>query len=60
VDWSQTKVWGAGGYYARIFLNVKGREPEGTVGMAEYEALRDELTEKLSQLTDPEGNPLPM
>ena len=25
--------------------------------MAEYEALRDELTEKLSQLTDPEGNP---
>jgi predicted AlkP superfamily phosphohydrolase/phosphomutase len=44
VDWSQTKVWGAGGYYARIFLNVKGREPEGTVAMADYEALRDELT----------------
>ena len=58
VDWSQTKVWGAGGYYARIFLNVKGREPEGIVGMAEYEALRDELTAKLSQLTDPEGNAL--
>jgi len=58
VDWSQTKVWGAGGYYARIFLNVKGREPEGTVTMAEYEALRDELTEKLSRLTDPAGRPL--
>jgi predicted AlkP superfamily phosphohydrolase/phosphomutase len=58
VDWSQTQVWGAGGYYARIFLNVKGREPEGTVAMADYETLRDELTAKLSQLTDPSGKPL--
>jgi predicted AlkP superfamily phosphohydrolase/phosphomutase len=56
VDWSQTKVWGAGGYYARIFLNVKGREPEGTVAMADYEALRDELAEKLSKITDLNGN----
>ena len=60
VDWSQTQVWGAGGYYARIFLNVKGREPEGTVAMADYEALRDELAVKLAQLEDPEGNPLPV
>ena len=60
VDWSQTQVWGAGGYYARIFFNVKGREPEGTVAMADYEALRQELTEKLKTLTDPSGNPLPI
>ncbi|MEA5448190.1 alkaline phosphatase family protein [Leptolyngbya sp. CCNP1308] len=60
VDWAQTRVWGAGGYYARIFLNVKGREPQGTVAMADYEALRDELATKLSQLTDPDGNPLPV
>lgn len=60
VDWAQTQVWGAGGYYARIFLNVKGREPQGTVAMADYEALRDELAAKLSQLTDPDGNPLPV
>jgi predicted AlkP superfamily phosphohydrolase/phosphomutase len=32
VDWSQTQVWGAGGYYARIFLNVQGREPQGICG----------------------------
>ncbi|MGB3136192.1 MAG: phosphodiesterase, partial [Nodosilinea sp.] len=55
-----TQVWGAGGYYARIFLNVKGREPQGTVAMADYETLRDELAAKLSDLTDPRGNPLPV
>ncbi|MEO0408704.1 MAG: alkaline phosphatase family protein [Cyanobacteria bacterium P01_A01_bin.135] len=58
VDWSQTKVWGAGGYYARIFINVEGREPQGVVPMAEYEGLRSQLTEKLQTLTDPEGKPL--
>jgi predicted AlkP superfamily phosphohydrolase/phosphomutase len=58
VDWSQTQVWGAGGYYARIFLNVKGREPEGTIAMADYERVRDELTEKLQTLPDPNGKPL--
>jgi predicted AlkP superfamily phosphohydrolase/phosphomutase len=60
VDWSQTQVWGAGGYYARIFLNVQGREPEGIIPMADYESLRAELTEKLAQLTDPDGNPMPI
>ncbi|MEO0984064.1 MAG: alkaline phosphatase family protein [Cyanobacteria bacterium J06639_14] len=58
VNWAQTQVWGAGGYYARIFLNVKGREPQGTVAMADYEALRNELAEKLAQLTTPDGEPM--
>lgn len=31
IDWSRTQAWGTGGYYARIFLNVRGREPEGIV-----------------------------
>ena len=31
VDWSRTTAWGEGGYYARVFLNVAGREPEGTI-----------------------------
>ena len=29
IDWARTRVWGDGGYYSRIFLNVRGREPEG-------------------------------
>jgi predicted AlkP superfamily phosphohydrolase/phosphomutase len=58
VDWSKTQVWGAGGYYARIFLNVQGREPEGTVPLADYERVRSRLAEQLETLTDPDGNPL--
>ena len=46
IDWSRTKAWGDGGYYARIFLNVAGREPEGTVQPEEYEAVRSELKAK--------------
>ncbi len=55
VDWSRTKAWGWGGYYARIFINLEGREPSGVVAAAQYEALRDELSDKLARVTDPEG-----
>jgi predicted AlkP superfamily phosphohydrolase/phosphomutase len=58
IDWSRTKVWGEGGYYSRIFLNVEGREPQGTVPQAEYEALRDELKRKLEAMPDHQGRPL--
>lgn len=58
VDWSRTQAWGAGGYYGRIFLNVAGREPEGIVAMADYEAVRTELAAKLAQITTPAGNPI--
>ncbi len=29
IDWPRTRVWADGGYYSRIFLNVKEREPDG-------------------------------
>ncbi len=43
IDWPRTKAWGDGGYYARVFLNVAGREPEGTIAPEDYEKVRDEL-----------------
>ena len=46
VDWSRTTAWGEGGYYARVFLNVAGREPEGTVAPEEYEAVRADLARR--------------
>jgi predicted AlkP superfamily phosphohydrolase/phosphomutase len=55
VDWSRTTAWGSGGYYARLFLNVKGREPEGIVDPADYERVRDELAERIAAITDREG-----
>jgi predicted AlkP superfamily phosphohydrolase/phosphomutase len=47
VDWTRTRVWSEGGYYARVFLNVQGREPEGTIPASEYESVRDDLTARL-------------
>jgi len=44
----------------RIFVNLRGREPLGSVDPGqEYEALRSELVESLSGLSDPEsGEPM--
>jgi predicted AlkP superfamily phosphohydrolase/phosphomutase len=58
VDWTRTRVWGAGGYYGRFFLNVQGREPQGIVPESEYESLRDELSERLAAIPAPDGSPL--
>ena len=55
IDWSKTKVWGDGGYYARIFLNVEGREPQGIVKPQEVEALRNELKARFEALVDHNG-----
>ena len=58
IDWARTIAWGDGGYYARIFLNVEGREPEGTVPASEYEATRDDLIRRLEALPDDLGRPM--
>jgi predicted AlkP superfamily phosphohydrolase/phosphomutase len=55
VDWERTSAWGEGGYYCRLFLNVAGREPQGTVAQDRYEEVRNELKEKLEALPDNEG-----
>ena len=59
IDWSRTKVWAEGGYYSRVFLNVEGREPEGTIPAADYERFRDELIERISRIPDEQGRPIP-
>src|SRR5206468_884229 len=43
VDWARTTAWGSGGYYGRLFINVKGREPQGLIAPVDYEATRDKL-----------------
>jgi predicted AlkP superfamily phosphohydrolase/phosphomutase len=58
VDWGNTTAWGDGGYYARIFLNVRGREPEGTVAPEDYERVRDDLARRLGEIPDENGNPI--
>jgi predicted AlkP superfamily phosphohydrolase/phosphomutase len=56
VDWNRTTAWGSGGYYARLFLNVKGREPDGIIEPGDYENVRSELAERIAAITDPDGN----
>ncbi len=58
IDWERTTAWAAGGYYARIFLNVEGREPMGKIPARDYEKVRDQIKEMLESLPDHEGRPM--
>jgi predicted AlkP superfamily phosphohydrolase/phosphomutase len=55
VDWDRTTVWSEGGYYARIFMNVQGREPRGTIAAADYQRVRNELQARLEATAGPDG-----
>jgi predicted AlkP superfamily phosphohydrolase/phosphomutase len=58
VDWSRSAAWAEGGYCARIYLNVRGREPSGCVSADEAARLRAHLRAELEALTDPAGEPM--
>lgn len=55
VDWAKTKAWGWGGYYARVFFNVKGRERSGTISPSDLESEKVALTKKIMSIPDREG-----
>jgi predicted AlkP superfamily phosphohydrolase/phosphomutase len=58
IDWSRTVAWGEGGYYSRIFMNVRGREPEGIVAPEDYETVRADLAARLAAIPDEKGDPI--
>lgn len=58
IDWEKTRAWGWGGYYARIFFNVKGREPQGIVDPKNLEAEKNKLMDKVMMIPDDKGNKL--
>jgi predicted AlkP superfamily phosphohydrolase/phosphomutase len=58
VNWEKTRVWSEGGYYARVFLNVKGREPQGVIEPAEYEPFREEIKARFEATADAAGKAL--
>jgi predicted AlkP superfamily phosphohydrolase/phosphomutase len=58
IDFDRTRVWSDGGYYARIFLNVEGREPRGQIAPADLEPFKRNLAARLEATTDPQGRPL--
>ena len=52
VDWSRTKAYALG--LSGVYLNLKGREAQGSVDPGEAAGLKHELIEKLSGLRDEE------
>jgi predicted AlkP superfamily phosphohydrolase/phosphomutase len=59
VDWSRTQAFSAPNPQQGIYVNVQGREPHGIVAAADVERVRDEITERFHELTDPaDGRPV--
>ncbi len=58
VNWSKTRVWSEGGYYARVFFNVQGREPQGVIPAGDYQGFQNEMKTRLEALADDKGQPL--
>jgi predicted AlkP superfamily phosphohydrolase/phosphomutase len=56
VDWSETTAYGLG--INGLYLNLKGREPHGTVEPGQKAEKLQELKEELEKLTDANGNPV--
>lgn len=57
VDFTRTRAWAEGGYYARVLLNVIDREPQGIVKASEYEATRNDLRDRLMSVAGVDGKP---
>ncbi len=53
IDWSRTRAY-AVGTMGNVYLNVRGREPDGVVEPGEYEATRAQVIATMQALADPE------
>ena len=58
IDWKRTRAFfDENPYYPTLWINLKGRQPSGTVEPGEeYETLRSELIDQLKQWRHPETN----
>lgn len=50
IDWKETKAFSYASF-GQIYINLKGREPEGVVDPAEYEKVRDGIINGLKELS---------
>lgn len=53
VDWSETQAYSIG-KAGDIYVNLEGREPEGSVAPEDYESVRSAIADDLRKLSDPE------
>jgi predicted AlkP superfamily phosphohydrolase/phosphomutase len=54
IDWNKTSAFSAPNPQQGIYLNLQGRERDGTVSQDRYDAVRDEVIERFEALTDPD------
>ncbi|MEN3045878.1 MAG: alkaline phosphatase family protein [Candidatus Hydrothermales bacterium] len=55
IDFKKTLAYGEGGYYSRVYLNLKGRDREGILDKRDYEKVREELREIFENLKNEEN-----
>jgi predicted AlkP superfamily phosphohydrolase/phosphomutase len=55
INWDGTRAY-AVGTMGNVYLNVRGREPQGAVEPRDYEKTRDQVTGAMRELVDPETN----
>lgn len=53
IDWSKSRAYSI--YYMGINVNLRGREPLGSVKPSEYEHVREEIINRALQIRDEEG-----
>ncbi|BEP18337.1 alkaline phosphatase family protein [Pyrofollis japonicus] len=55
IDWEHTVAWAWGGYYSRVFINLKGREKKGAVEPKYYEETVKQLRQDIEKIRGPSG-----
>ena len=58
VDWSKTYAWPQRAVY--IYVNLKGRDPNGIVDPKDYDKIRDKIIDALYSYIDPETGKRPI
>jgi len=61
IDWSKTKAFAQHGWGVQIYVNLKGRDPQGIVEPGEeYEKVREEIIHVLNNSVDPKTGKHPV
>jgi len=60
IDWSKTKVWVEKPGNCDIYINLKGRDPQGIVEPEDYEKVRDQVLDILLSWKDPNNGKHPV
>ncbi|MBN2035055.1 MAG: alkaline phosphatase family protein [Deltaproteobacteria bacterium] len=53
IDWRRTKAFPLEPCHAHIFVNLKGRDPDGIVELEDYEKVQEEIIDALMSMRDP-------